>query len=450
MSLKGEPIVIVGAIRSGASCLATVLSELGAFLGDKADFYQANENHIGGSWTIREFQDLNLQGYALLGMNYYQVNRTPVKWDDIPNSGQFTDAARNFLRRQFDDRTEWGWNEPTATGILPLVKRILAEEKTPGRYAICVRHPLATAASQISRTTNYTLGKNANALKDLAPPVGENTVGLWLHYTLSALKETQGASRLVVSFEDFVQHPKSTVENIARYLLTWKPTDSQFQKGIASVKPELNHHKYTLEDLDEWPSIVRRTYELSLRGYRDPDGFNGGKFDEEVDSLWDEHGQMAQMIQPIALPAGQVLFSWRDGTQAGHHGLKYSPTGDWQTLRSVVPAPPGAVIQIDPYQTPCQIWIKKAVWIMDGEEKPAPLNPGPNGVMTRVLQGNAQENLGLLRLTIFGPGPLLTRAPAKSGKAEFEIEFMLQSNPVVLAQMLGMIRGRLEEARRGA
>ena len=441
MSLQGEPIVILGVFRSGTSCLATALAKLGTYLGDDADFYPANENNLGGYWEIREFQALNLQGYALFGMNFYQVNRMPAKWRDIPSATQYMDAVRNLLRKKFDGRTKWGWKEPAVTGLMPLYKAVLNEEKTPGRYGICVRHPLSVAASQIARTAKFGLRKTVDDLKDMEPPMGENTVGLWLHYTLSALKETQGYSRLVVSYEDFLQDPKTTVENVTKFLLPWKPSDTEIKEAIASVKPEWSHNKYTLDDLDEWPSIVRRTYELSLRAHHDPEGLNSGKYDPEIDALWDEQGQMAQMIQPIALPAGQMLFSWREGTQAGHHGLKYSPTGAWQTLRSVIPAPPGTVIQIDPYQTPCQIWIKKAVWIMDGEEKAAPLNPGPNGVI---------ENLGLLRLTIFGPGPLLTRAPAKSGQAEFEIEFMVQSNPAVLSNVVGMLRGRLEQARRGA
>jgi hypothetical protein len=439
MSLQGEPIVILGMFRSGASCIATALAKLGVYLGDENDFDPADENNLGGYWTIREFQALNLQGYALFGMSFYQVNRMPAKWREIPSAPQFVEAARTLLNKKFDGKAKWGWKEPAVTGLMPLFKEVLAEEKTPGRYAICVRHPLSVAASQISRTAKFGLGKNDDGLKDMEPPMGENTVGLWLHYTLSALKGTQGAPRLVVSYESFLQDPKSTIGNVAKYLLTWEPTDSETQNAIASVRPEWNHHKYTLQDLDEWPSIVRRTYELSLRAQDDPEGFNGGKFDGEIDALWEESGQMALMIQSIALPAGQMIFSWREGNQPGHHALKYSPTGTWQTLRCEVPAPSGAVVQIDPYQTPCQIWIRKAVWIVDGEEKAAPLNPGPNGVM---------ENLGLLRLTIFGPGPLLTRTPAKPGKAEFEIEFMVQSNPSVLTNVVGMLRARLEQARR--
>lgn len=439
MSLQGEPVVILGVFRSGTSCVATAVAKLGAYLGDESDFCPPNESNPGGYREIREFQALNLQAYALFGMNFYEVNRMPATWRAIPGADRYMEAVRNLLQKKFEGKSKWGWKEPTVTGLLPVFKELLHEEKTSARYAICLRHPLAVAASRIARAAEFGHGEKDRGLKDMEPPVGESTVGLWLHYTLTALKETQGASRLVVSYEDMVQNPALTIGNITKYLLIWEPRDAEIKESIASVKPEWNHHKYSLEDLEEWPSIVRRTYELSLRAHHDPDGLNHGKFDAEIDALWEEQGQMAQMIQPIALPAGQMIFSWRDGAQPGHHALKYSPTGTWQTLRCVVPAPPGAIIQIDPYQTPCQIWIRKAVWNTEGEQKAAALNPGPNGVI---------ENLGLLRLTVFGPGPILTRALAKSGHAEFEIEFMVQSNSTVLSNVVAMLRGRLEQARR--
>jgi hypothetical protein len=66
---------------------------------------------------------------------------------------------------------------------------------------------------------------------------------------------------------------------------------------------------------------------------------------------------------------------------------------------------------------------------------------GPGGII---------ENLGMLRLTAFGPGPLRTKVPAGKGPAEFELEFMLQVNMAALNTTVLMLRDRLEHAKRAS
>jgi hypothetical protein len=245
-----------------------------------------------------------------------------------------------------------------------------------------------------------------------------------------------------VSYEHFLQDPATRIHQLAKGLLTEPPSQDQITGSIASVKPEWSHNRYTLEDLQTWPSLVARTYDCCLRADADPDGFVAGKLDAEIDDLWGEFGLMGKLVKPIQLPAGQMMFSWRQGDRPAGYAEKYSPTGAWQTLRVPVTAPPGAVVQIDPYQMPSQIWIRKASWTSGSDERPAALRPGPNGVV--------EDLNGMKRLTVFGPGPLLTQVPPSGGPFEFELEFQVQSGQIVMNTVVGMLRGGIEQAKRAS
>src|SRR4029077_7625329 len=130
-----------------------------------------------------------------------------------------------------------------------------------------------------------------------------------------------------------------------------------------------------------WPSIVSRTYDLSLRADKDPDGLNAGKFDPEIDELWSEWLLTSDMARPIPLPTAQIFIAWQGPREIERVTKKYSPTDSWQSLRIEVPAPPRANIQVDLHQLPCQIWIRKAVWHYGGKEMPIALKGGPNGIV---------------------------------------------------------------------
>ncbi|MEA2552789.1 MAG: hypothetical protein QOJ65_965 [Fimbriimonadaceae bacterium] len=441
MSLTGEPIIILGVFRSGTSALSATLEQLGAFLGQANDFFPPNENNLGGYWEIRDQQELNLRGYAVFGMNFYQVDRLPEDWRENPAATTYVNELRALLNAKFSGQAQWGWKEPGTTGLVPIYKDALAAEGITPRYAICVRHPLSVAASQIARQTKWGLD-GPQGVRNLHPPIGEHTVGLWIHYTLSALRETKGSPRVVVSYEGFLENPARTIEQITNTLVSWKPSPEQTAAAIATVKPEWSHNRYTLDDLKTWPAVVGKTYDVALRAANDTAGLNQGRFDEEVDALWNEWGRMSKMARPILLPAGQLIFSWREGPASNSYIEKYSPTGTWQSFRAPIAAPAGSEIFVDPYQTPCHVWIRKAIWHTAEGERKAILNPGPNGVI--------EEAFGMKRLTIFGPNPLILQAPGGGATAELELEMMIQSSPTVLTHAVSMLKGRLDQVRRTA
>src|SRR5262249_34711301 len=154
---------------------------------------------------------------------------------------------------------------------------------------------------------------------------------------------------------------------------------------------------------------VARTYDLCLRAAQDNAALNEGKFDDEVEDLWQEWQTISNMARSMQVPVGRMAFAWREGEELKHTDIPYTPTGGWQTAQGVVGAPAGSVVQITPYHLTCQLWIRRAIWRVGDQEIPAGLKEGPNGIL---------EKPDMLRLTSFGAGAMITRVPDVPGEAQ--------------------------------
>lgn len=440
MGLSGEPLVILGSFRSGTSCLATAVAELGVYQGAAEDFEPEDEYNKGGYWELSDMQMLNAKCLATFGMTYFQSERLPQDWLERPGSAQLVSEIRATLRKHFDGQNQWGFKEPSTTVLMPLYEEAFrAEGVDAPTFPIMVRHPLSVVASQKSRQSSFGYTAGLSSPQGHLQPLGERTMGIWVHYTLSALKETKGKQRLVIPYENFLQDPTPYLHAMADRLLVMKPTEEQIAGAAATVNPSWSHSKHSVEELHGWPHIVSRTYDCALRADRDPDGLNAGAFDAEVDALWSEWLLMSDMARPIPLPTAQMFVAWQGPKEVERVTKKYSPTDSWQCIRVEVPAPPRANIQVDLHQLPCQIWVRKAVWHVDGKEVPIAVKGGPNGIV---------EDLGTLRLTSFGPGAMFIQAPAAS-PAELELEIMVMTDQAAMLNVVGMMRAWVDQARRG-
>ncbi len=440
MSLRDEPIVILGTFRSGTSAMAAAYNLLGFHFGLEKDFQPADEFNQGGYWELRDMQVLQARILSIFGTNFYQIDRLPPDWKSFPGAGAMVNEIRALLRAKFSSQQRWGWKEPSTSVLLPLyLEAIQAEAVTKPIFAIAVRHPLSVAASQRRRQADWGYKDAQDA--EGAVAVEERTVGLWAQYTLASLIESRGYPRQIISYEHFLQEPKRYLDWTVAQMSDPKPTAEQMQAAVASVRPEWSHSKYSLDDLKPYSEVIVSTYDLCLRADKDPEGLTAGKYDREIDHLWSEWNTWNNMVRPVLLPAGQAIFSWRepDGRQDGY-AQRFCPTGAWQTLRIPLNAKPGTEVYIDPYQMPSQIWIRKAIWHVGDTEKKAQLAPGPNGVL--------EDAYGTKKLTLFGPGSLIGQIPPGHGDVEFEIEFMVASGQVILSEIIGALRGRLDQARR--
>lgn len=436
MSLSNEPFVILGAFRSGTSCLATALTKLGVHLGAEKDFHPADQFNERGYQELVDLQKLNAYCLAVFGINYFQAEPLPNDWRHHPSADALVCEIASCLRRHFAGEKRWGWKEPSTTVLLPLYMDALARESvTSPRFPISIRHPLSVAASQQRRQAKHGFDEPEFLFPTSdAPPIEQRTVGLWMHYTLSALRETKGFTRLVFSYEDFLANPKPYLDRLIDGLSGWKPSESELQAAASSVEPQLSHSTLSINDLASLPPIVARAYDCCLRAEANLDGLNSGKFDCEIDEIWEEWNYLSQMAKPIVPPYTDMYLNWKSGRTL----VKFTASGSWQTVRGMVQANGGETVQIDPSKLPCQVWIKRAVWKTNSGERKAPLKQGINGIL---------EDYGeIQRLFSYGPCPLITQTPDGDGPFELDMDLMVVTNYNALAEMVGKLRGRLDQA----
>ena len=130
-----------------------------------------------------------------------------------------------------------------------------------------------------------------------------------------------------------------------------------------------------------------------------------GRFNEEIEALWEEWILTERDGKANRAPDGPNVLCLGQGPEGVERTTKkYSPTDSWQVVRLADSCSPRATVQIDLHQVPSQFWIRKAAWHFGGKETPASLKPGPNGIL---------EDFGDLRLTAVRPRPPHHSSPGK-------------------------------------
>ena len=426
MSLSGEPIMILGAFRSGTSSLAGVLVRLGVYFGEERALYGANEHNPGGHFELIDLQTFDNNAFDSFGMKYYSGGGLPENWPERPASDLMVRSLKAILNHHFQGRKRYGWKDPSASGLVPLYKAAVADEPIQVRYPICFRHPLSVVSSMRKRSGTPAKVTKGNAPSDHSR-IDMRMMGVWLYYTLACLKDTNGERRQIFCYENVLARPEEYVHRAATMLDT--PSDPErLADAIASIKPEWSHTRFTVEDLGGWPDIVARVYDLCLRADSDPEGFAAGAFDAEIDSLWEEWRRERKMFRGSAAFNEKAHATWRDAQWSAP-----IQTDAWTALNIKVEARPGTPVRITPYRSPCQVWIRKAVWRSGGSARPAALRASDNGMIESVY--------GLGLLTMFGPDPLVAEAPG--GDSTLELEVFVQADRDVLTNLIPLLRDRL-------
>ncbi len=420
-ALSPHPVIILGMFRSGTSCVATCFKELGYYFGDEAEFFPADDFNPGGYQEIKDLMNLNRKILGTLGMQHFRIEEIPADWREIPGVMSQIDSIEAMLKSKLGGRIRWGWKEPQTSVLMPLYKQVFEANQVDPFYVICVRNPLAVCASQRTHSP--------------LPHIGERVIGLWLHYTLSSLRETQGKRRLVIHYESFLQDPILFLSRASAFLETDAINETQLEAAAGKVRPEWQHNRPDEAELKGWPELVKDVYDLAKQCSQDPEGLLAGTYDQAVEAQWRRWRQMREMVKSSAIPTGRIISTWAElgRTRSREEGLV--PTGSWQTVKVPIEAPPGSIVRLDPYQTPCLLWIRRAVLNGPAASVPADLRPGRSGMLGPVE--------GMRRLVIWGPEPMLLQLPTNN-VYELEIEILIQSNANALAEVITVLKGNLE------
>ena len=201
-----QPVVIFGMHRSGTSCLAGCLEELGLQLGNvitSAPYNQKGNRENPDSWPIHD---------AIL-------SRVGAAWDNPPDgivswAPEQIIAMRQFLKGYQPLPEPWGFKDPRITLLLDGWFSIVPHLS----LVASIRHPVAVAQSLAAR----------NGFSE------ERSFSLWERYNRDVLRWHSLTGCEVVNYDD--PHYEQTVRRVATDL------GLSADRPLAFRSNELNHH----------------------------------------------------------------------------------------------------------------------------------------------------------------------------------------------------------------
>ncbi len=194
-------VIILGMHRSGTSCLAGSLQELGLYLGDvnnAAPFNKKGNKENSQTWSINDLV----------------FEQSGGAWDAPPKTLRWDESAcrmRAEFLSQYSASDVWGFKDPRSLLTLPF----WLEASQTYRFVATFRHPLLVAKSLESRD-----GFNV-----------ERSLDLWLAYNGALLDYCKRFTIPIISYDYPVEKYKAAVAEIAKSLglpANNKPIDLSF------------------------------------------------------------------------------------------------------------------------------------------------------------------------------------------------------------------------------
>jgi hypothetical protein len=194
-----DAIFIAGYYRSGTSALAGALQQLGVTLHNDA---KANEHNPLGFFEIPELIELDVNIFALLGIEWSDLRGLPAGWQAHPGVAGCLARLDEILRRRFSAAPLWAIKHPHLCRLLPLYERAARQAGHNPHVISITRNPWVVADSQL-RKNGLT---RAHALL------------LWLSYIISGEKHSRHLPRSWITYQDLLTDPEKPLRQIERDL----------------------------------------------------------------------------------------------------------------------------------------------------------------------------------------------------------------------------------------
>lgn len=255
------PIIIIGMHRSGTTMVASMLDELGLFLGAHLDknhesifFQNLNDwalRAAGASWDQPTGMEHLMKSPAHVQLATEYLGMRFEGAASLSFWGLAGFLGRRFLRRGLDQ--PWGWKDPRTTFTLPLWSRVVPNAKVIHivRNGVAVAESLRTrelqllaqaAALHLRRTQShqYYLFEKKGGF-GWSPRCMQLSDGfaLWEEYLIEARKNLQfcGLDQHEIRYEDFLRAPAESLAAMARFCgLT--PSDELISRVASGCRPE--------------------------------------------------------------------------------------------------------------------------------------------------------------------------------------------------------------------
>ncbi|MEO0096415.1 MAG: sulfotransferase [candidate division WOR-3 bacterium] len=261
MKVMKAPIIIIGMHRSGTTMIASMLQQMGVFIGNDLEenlesmfFLTLNEwilRQSGGAWDNPNAGRWFLNRSEIFQLVYEYIKDRVYGFPIISYLGwkRFIKYKGNLNNM----REPWGWKDPRNTITLPLWLKLYPDAKVIHIY----RNGVAVAVSLYKRECEHLKIAKAKHIKrktfglyKFIPKKGgfvwssrclslEDAFTLWEEYTEMALKmmETVKEQGFTIKYEDFLNKPVSILSEL-RDFCELNCSNEFIDKLAFQVKPE--------------------------------------------------------------------------------------------------------------------------------------------------------------------------------------------------------------------
>nr|WP_321361160.1 hypothetical protein [uncultured Hyphomonas sp.] len=244
-------IMVLGMHRSGTSVATRGVHALGADLGDNLMKPVANNNDKG-FWEDLDFYRMNerVLAKAKSGWHYlYPLDTALFQKSEF--AAERIEAAE-LLNQKLRKASVFAVKDPRTAVLLPFWQCVMDDLGVEPSYLITLRNPLETAESLRKRD-------GFDRHKGLV---------LWLKHTYEAIKGTEQAKRLFVSYQNLMADPRGELERIAEAFGLNMPSDeSDAFKDYASdfLDTSMHHNRISANELrrdEAIPAPIPELYDL--------------------------------------------------------------------------------------------------------------------------------------------------------------------------------------------
>ena len=274
---KKKIVVVIGPGRSGTSAITRGLKVFGVDLGGNLMPPKSGVNDKG-FWEDQDIYSLNRDIFKEIKHDWHRL--TPVDFNILPKR-EF-DALKlraiEVIRNKTKTTNLFGMKDPQITRLLPFWREVFAYLSLKDTYVIACRNPMNVARS-LSKYTGFSLVKSYL---------------LWFENTFASLIASEGANRVVVSYDFLMQNPLAQLQRIGSALdLQVDANGNDFYEYSSQfLDAKLRHNEFQIDDLlsdGDVPPKCIMLYELILKFATDAIAINSQNAIQEINRFKSIH-----------------------------------------------------------------------------------------------------------------------------------------------------------------
>jgi hypothetical protein len=191
--MSRHAILVLGMHRSGTSALTRMISLLGASL--PGELMPEAADNPRGYWESKPIAQFNNRLLQSAGSRWNDDGAIAAEWFSAAERQADGDAALELLEQEFGNAPVVVFKDPRLCRLLPFWQPVLSRSGRELHAVLMLRDPLEVAHSLVA-----------------AHPLGlEHALHLWLLYGFAAERASRGYPRMIVEFQQLLEHPQSVL-----------------------------------------------------------------------------------------------------------------------------------------------------------------------------------------------------------------------------------------------